>query len=72
MKKHHVSLKAIYKYVVSASDDNHFLNRLHLAAKIMDLNSTMSFCLRIKKWKRVTVAIRQPWYEFGINFLEKK
>ena len=45
MKKH-ISLKAIYKYVVSASDENHSLKKPHLAAKLMDLNRIISFWLR--------------------------
>ena len=71
MKKHHMSLKAKYNYVVSASDSNHSLKRPHLAAKLMDLNTTISFWLRMKKWKRARFAIGKSWYEVGMNFVEK-
>ena len=71
MKKHHISLKAKYKYVVISYYGNHFLKRLHLVAKLMDLNTTISLWLRVKKWKRATVALGKSWYQFGMNFLEK-
>ena len=66
MKKHHMSLKAKYKYIVIAYDGNHSLKFLYFSVKLVDLNTTISFWLRMKKWDvcimKVLVSI---WYEFS-------
>ena len=71
MKKHHIPLKAKYKYVVIASDVNHSPKRPLLVAKLMDLNTTILFWLRMKILERATFAIGKFSYEaFGKNIVE--
>ena len=59
-------------YVVSASDGNHYLKSptAIIAAKLLDLNTNISFWLIMTQLERATIAIRKLWYEsFGKNIV---